>query len=192
MLGKKKIPDFFGDLLLLSFRYDAHHIGVATRPNWTLNVILTSSESYLSLRCDWKQQQQEELDDGAENPHRRIQFIDSLQFLHSSLAKLVTMCPSMPLTDALPWSDVVKKDKGVFPYSFLNSEDKLEETSLPEISEFYDSLTRTHLTPSDYQRTITACNEMNCQTFGDYMMSKSRKKAYIIVTHIIDLVSVCV
>jgi hypothetical protein len=145
--------------------YDAHHIvreGVSTRPHWELGVIATSSESYLTLRASWGETQE----------RRQINFIDSLQFLQASLATLVKQCPSLPLSDTLPWPASVTHGKGVFPYSYFDTEEKLNATSLPPIEAFSDALTKTVLAEEEYQKAQEAWNAMQCNTFGDYMLSK--------------------
>jgi hypothetical protein len=153
-------------VLFHNFRgYDAHHIvreGVSTRPHWKLSVIATTSESYLNLRGSW----------GEKEERCTINFIDSLQFLHASLATLVEQCPSLPLTDSLPWPTSITHGKGVFPYSYLDSEEKLEATSLPPMEAFFDALTKSAVKEEDYRKAQDAWERMQCETFGDYMLSK--------------------
>jgi hypothetical protein len=145
--------------------YDAHHIvreGIISRPHWELDVIATSSESYLNLRVAW----------GENEKRKKISFIDSLQFLHASLANLVKQCPNMSYTDTLPWPASVTQGKGVFPYSYFDSEEKMHDDSLPPITAFFDTLTQTSLKEEDYKRAQDAWVSMNCKTFGEYMLSK--------------------
>ena len=40
--------------------------------------------------------------------------------------------------------------KGVYPYSYMDSFDKFEETSLPEKSKFYNDLKKKHISDEDY------------------------------------------
>lgn len=99
--------------------YDSHHIiKEGDFSGLDLSVIPTSKEGYLSLRCTMK--------NGGEQIV--IQFVDSLQFLSASLASLASNCPSLPLTSSLPGSAQVKSGKGIFPYNWLDSEDKLNAT----------------------------------------------------------------
>ena len=146
--------------------YDAHHIvreGVVARKHWNLTVIPTTSETYLTLCASW----------GEKEKRRKISFIDSLQFLPASLASLVERCPSLPLTDTLPWPSSITHTKGIFPYSYLNSEEKLVATNLPPIDSFYDPLNKSSLSELDYQKAEAAWSGMECRTFGDYMLSES-------------------
>jgi hypothetical protein len=146
--------------------YDSHHIvreGVTTRPHWRLEVIATTSESYLTMKASWGEKGEQ---------RRKIRFIDSLQFLPSSLANLVKQCPIMPLTESLPWPSSITKGKGVFPYSFLDSVTKLDANSLPNREAFYDCLSQSTISEVDYNRAQDAWSLMECKTFGEYMMSK--------------------
>ena len=141
--------------------YDAHHIikeGVGYFPEWRLSVIPTTKEGYLSIKCSF----------GNKQAQTHLQFIDSLQFLSASLASLVKNCPHLPLTSMLLGSMDIKKGKGVFPYNFLDSEEKLLVTELPPQTAFFDNLTQTHLSDDDYCLAQRAWLEFNCVTFGDY------------------------
>ena len=84
-------------------------------------------------------------------------FKDSVQFLLASLDELVKANPeeSFKLT---------KKDysqdefnllfrKGVYPYEYMDSWERFDETALPTIEKFYSSLTDSH----DLKRKIRAC-----------------------------------
>ena len=59
--------------------------------------------------------------------------------------------------------------KQFFPYEYLDSIDRLQETSLPPISEFYSSLTDSNISPSDYQHAQPVWSKTNCKTLKDYV-----------------------
>ena len=141
--------------------YDAHHIikeGVGYFPEWQLSVIPTTKEGYLSIKCSF----------GNKDARTHLQFIDSLQFLSASLATLVSNCPSLSLTSTLPGSMEIKNGKGIFPYSFLDSEEKLMSTHLPPQTAFFDDLTQTPLSNDDYALSQRAWTEFGCHNFGNY------------------------
>jgi len=58
--------------------------------------------------------------------------------------------------------------KGVFPYEYTDSWDKLTETQLPDRMEFYSALTETHVSDKDYDHATLVWNRFGCQTLGDY------------------------
>ena len=81
-------------------------------------------------------------------------FIDSLQFMNQSLANLVKNLPE----DAYKYTNEVFKDeklqlmkqKGVYPYDYMSSFDKFNDTQLPTKDEFYSQMNNTHITDEEY------------------------------------------
>ena len=75
-----------------------------------------------------------------------LQFIDSYQFLTSSLAKLASNLESLPITERgmvqkYPQADMaLLRRKGVFPYVYFDSMERMAETALPPIAEFVNDL----------------------------------------------------
>ena len=70
-----------------------------------------------------------------------LTFIDSFQFMSSSLDKLVS---NLPKDDLIYTSKVFKgkrlylmSQKGVYPYDFMNSFEKFNQTELPNKDQFY-------------------------------------------------------
>ena len=59
--------------------------------------------------------------------------------------------------------------KQFFPYEYLDSIEKLQETSLPLISEFYSSLTDSHISSTNYQHAQTVWAKTGCKTLQDYV-----------------------
>ena len=103
-----------------------------------------------------------------------LNFIDSLQFMSASLCDLVKNCPNLPLTiSTLPGSTEVKNGKGVFPYNYLDSEEKLLETKLPPKSAFFNKLTQNDITDEEYALAQQAWVEFQCTTFADYTAGKN-------------------
>ena len=131
--------------------YDIHHIlkyAIGKFPDWNLNVIPQSTEKFLTLTATSK--------------GRRIRFIDSLQFLNSSLANLSKNLPCLPLT-----SDVFESQmmtcKTIFPYDMATSMDVLQSiTELPPIWE--------GVSQEDYIHANRIWQQYNCETLLDYML----------------------
>ena len=60
--------------------------------------------------------------------------------------------------------------KGVFPYSYLDHEHKLNEFDLPAMGAFYDTLTDSmNITEADYNRASRAWQQFGCVQFRDYL-----------------------
>ena len=58
--------------------------------------------------------------------------------------------------------------KGIFPYSYLDHPDKLNETSLPPREAFFNELTQEECSEEDYNFAHEVWNEFGMATFGDY------------------------
>ena len=127
------------------------HIG---EQDGTLSCIPNNKEKYISF--SWRQ----------------FVFKDSVQFLLASLDKLVKANPeeSFKLT---------KKDysqdefnllfrKGVYPYEYMDSWERFDDTALPPIEKFYSSLTDSHISKEDYEHATKVWNTFKCKTLGDY------------------------
>ena len=58
--------------------------------------------------------------------------------------------------------------KGVYPYDYVSSIEKLSETQLPLKSEFYSKLNNEDITDADYQHALNVWNTFKCKTIRDY------------------------
>ena len=88
-----------------------------------------------------------------------LTFIDSFQFMSSSLDKLVSNLSN----DAFKYtSSEIKSDrklnlikrKGVYPYDYMDSFEKFNETELPNKDSFYNILNDEHITEYNYKHEI--------------------------------------
>ena len=100
-----------------------------------------------------------------------LTFLDSFQFMSSSLEKLVSNLPKELLkytsqTFKNEKLDLMSK-KGVYPYDFMDSFEKLNE-KLPPKEEFYSILNDEHVTDKDYQHAQTVWNTFNLKNMGEY------------------------
>ena len=100
-----------------------------------------------------------------------IRFIDSFKFLSTSLNDLVE---NLELSDFKNLNRVIKNNssllarKGVYPYDYVTSIDKLKETKLPSKEDFYSKLYDQEISDEDYQHALKVWNTFNCQTLQDY------------------------
>ena len=61
-----------------------------------------------------------------------------------------------------------ERRKGVFPYDWFDSFDKLNETQLPPKDTFYSKLTDSHITDEDYKHAQDVWKEFGMKTFREY------------------------
>lgn len=111
-----------------------------------------------------------------------IRFLDSLAFMASSLENLAdNLKNSCKNIDDLRntfknVSNHFKDDeqftlmieKGVYPYEYIDSFNKLSETSLPFIDKFYSKLNGSTISYKDYLRANFVWKKFNCKTILDY------------------------
>ena len=58
--------------------------------------------------------------------------------------------------------------KGIYPYSYMSKPEKFEETQLPPIKDFYDTLNEEALPQKDYERAKIIWADFNMKTLQDY------------------------
>jgi len=86
-----------------------------------------------------------------------IRFIDSFQFLSTSLENFVSLLlkdikERFRHTTKYLGSDDIVFSKGVYPYSYMTDRRRFDKTELPPIDCFYDTLNNEPLDPKDYER----------------------------------------
>ncbi|XP_068737901.1 uncharacterized protein [Montipora capricornis] len=100
-----------------------------------------------------------------------LTFIDSFQFMSSSLDKLVSNLPK----EALIYTsrkfkgkelDLMSK-KGVYPYDFMDSFDKFNE-KLPPKEEFYSILNDEDITDDQYKHAQNVWDVFSLENMGEY------------------------
>ena len=154
--------------------YDAHQIikhGLGKFKHWELRIIPQTKEKYMSLTARIPVDKTKE----GKKVYFNVVFLDSFQFMSSSLANLVTNLDSLPFAEVLHrdypnLTNVIVKRKGVFPYTYFNSLSRLQESSLPPRSAFKNDLSGEECVEEDYRFAQRAWQEFDCQTFGDYLM----------------------
>ena len=58
--------------------------------------------------------------------------------------------------------------KGIYPYEYMSSWDRFEETQLPPVEAFYSKLNMSSISSNDYQHVQKVWKEFRCHNLGDY------------------------
>ena len=103
---------------------------------------------------------------------KHLVFLDSFQFMSSSLDRLSANLPK----DKFKYtSEVFKKEKlelmtqkGVYPYDYMDSFERFNETPLPSKDDFLSQLTQDAITDEQYCHATKIWGTFNLQTMGDY------------------------
>ena len=64
----------------------------------------------------------------------------------------------------------LERRKGIFPYEWFDSTDKLKNTKLPTKEAFYSKLKQRGITDKEYKQAIDCWNNTGCEIIKDYMM----------------------
>ena len=104
--------------------------------------------------------------------NKNLFFIDSMQFMNSSLDALVYNLSDndfkyllQEFSGDLP--ELVKQ-KEVYPYEYMDSFNKYSENKLPERCGFYSSLKDECISEKDYSQAINVWNVFKMNTIGNY------------------------
>ena len=101
-----------------------------------------------------------------------LTFIDSFQFMSSSLDKLVSNLPRESLKyTSKEFQDKkleLMSQKGVYPYDYVDSFEKFNESQLPIKKDFYSILNNQHIMDEDYHHAQNVWETFNIKTMGDY------------------------
>ena len=101
-----------------------------------------------------------------------LMFINSFQFMSSNLDKLVN---NLPKDNLIYTSQVFKgkkldlmSKKGVYPYDFMDSFEKFNQTKLPAKDQFYSILNDQHITNDEYEHAKKVWKAFKIKTMGEY------------------------
>ena len=136
--------------------YDAHHIMQEIgKINSKIKCIPNNMEKYISFSLG------------------NLRFIDSFQFLLSSLDSLVASNKPEDFEIVKQFEEDDERRalvlrKGVYPYEYMDSFERLNETSLPPKEAFYSTLTDSHISDDDYEHAKNVWKAYECETLGDY------------------------
>lgn len=145
--------------------YDSHlFIKELVKYKGHIKVIPKTKEKYLTITkyiaCE------------NDNSFIQMKFIDSFQFLSSSLetlSKNLTHEEFIHLSTEFNSKNIhLLKSKGIYPYDYMNAWVKYEDTKLPDKKYFYNTLKLEHITDVEYEHAKTVWKTFNIQTMGDY------------------------
>ena len=102
-----------------------------------------------------------------------LRFIDSIKFMSSSLDSSVN---NLARGGHKFWGfenyschqHELLIQKGIYPYEYMNSWDKFEETSLPSIKCFYSNLNMSGVSDTDYEHSCSVWREFGIKNMGEY------------------------
>ena len=162
---KIKIPVIFHNLRGYDSHFIMQEIGAIVKDNeytnkkgqkyqMNINAIPNNMEKYMAFMLG-----------------NHLTFLDSFQFMSSSLEKLVGNLPKESLKYTSKMFKGTKFDlmvrKGVYPYDYMDSFDKFN-SPLPKKEEFYSILNNEHISDENYKHAQNVWNTFNLKNMGEY------------------------
>ena len=102
----------------------------------------------------------------------KIVFKDSLKFMSSSLGALVNNLPKEAFKNILKYFTLEQaellKQKGFYPYEYMNTEEKFNDTKLPPRDAFYSKLSGRGISKRDYKHAWNVWNTFKMKTFKEF------------------------
>lgn len=160
--------------------YDMHHVMKAlckTDSKNLISIVPSTSEKFIALELAFFIKTVKRKDGRCNNIYERIRLLDSFKFMNSSLEKLASTLPKneFHLTDkhfeAWPGDSVtLLKQKGHFPYAYIDNFEKLEEPRLPKREQWTNSLTRNScsVTVDEWYYAEVVFDTFGCRNIRDY------------------------
>ncbi|GBB99512.1 hypothetical protein RclHR1_35430001, partial [Rhizophagus clarus] len=103
----------------------------------------------------------------------QLKYIDSMQFMNNSLANLTkNLGDDHPITsqhfkDFTSGQISLATRKGIYPYDYIDSQDRFLETELPPIHEFHSTL-KGKISQEDYHHAQKVWKTFGCKNLGEY------------------------
>ena len=167
----KGVPVFFHNLS----GYDSHlFIRSLASPNPKENIecIPNNEEKYIAFTKNKIVGQYTNKKGEVKDKTFKIVFKDSLKFMRSSIEALVNNLPKNGFKNIskyyTPEQVELIKQKGFYPYEYMDTEEKFNEPNPPPREAFYSKLTGKGITEKNYKHVLNVWNTFKMKTFKDY------------------------
>ena len=167
----ESVPVFFHNLT----GYDSHlfikKLGSSNKKE-TIECIPNNEEKYITFTKTIITGQYTNKKGEEKNKTFNIVFKDSLKFMLSSLGALVNNLPKNGFKNIskyyTPEEVELIKQKGFYPYEYMDTEEKFNDTKLPPREVFYSKLSGKGISEKDYKHACNVWNTFKMKTFKDY------------------------
>ena len=170
-----KLPNFIPIIFHNLSGYDSHmFIKELCRYGDKIDVIAQSKEKYISFtKSIYMHDYVDHKTGQTKRKNLKLRFIDSFKFLSTSLENLGNGLCNKDFKETR--KHFVKDDefnlmrqKGVFPYSYVDCMEKMKDPNIPTKNQFYDNLREEHISDACYDRAKKVWHLFDCKNLGDY------------------------
>ena len=167
----KGVPVFFHNLT----GYDSHlfikSLG-SSNPKENIECIPNNEENYITFTKNIIVGQYTNKKGEVKDKTFKIVFKDSFKFMRSSIGALVNNLPKNGFKNIskyyTPEEVELIKQKRFYPYEFMDTEEKFNDTKLPPQKAFYSKLSGKGITEKNYKHACNVWNTFKMKTFKDY------------------------
>ena len=173
-----RIPTFYPVLFHNLTGYDSHLFIKKLRSvvdGETITCIPNNEEKYISFSKKIVVDKFTDEKTGNEvDVKRELRFLDSFRFMPSSLDALSKnlkddqCCEMAEAYGEQSERFKLLRKKGTYPYDYMDSIERLDETKLPPKDAFYSKLNDSGISDEEYEHAKNVWNEFNCKTMRDY------------------------
>ena len=101
--------------------------------------------------------------------YTKLRFLDSYRFMSKGLSDVAKSMDDFPiLKKEFDGNISLLKQKGFYPYEYVDSIEKLKDKKLPDIKEFYSTLTQKTIEEKEYKHAQKVWEHYNCENLLDY------------------------
>uniref|UniRef100_UPI0035900141 uncharacterized protein n=1 Tax=Myxine glutinosa TaxID=7769 RepID=UPI0035900141 len=102
------------------------------------------------------------------SPITHIRFLDTFKFMASPLVNLVQNLKEFPCLSEYFLDKDFLTQKGIYPYDYMDSFERFNETQLPSKENFYNKLNNSHISDKDYVHAQNVWEKYNIKNLGEY------------------------
>ena len=137
-----------------------------------IDCIPNNEEKYISFSKTIVSGQYENKKGEIKDKTFKIIFKDSLKFMSSSLGALVSNLPKDGFKNILRYFSKeqaeILKQKGFYPYEYMDKVERFNDTTPPPRKAFYSKLSGSGITKTDYKHVWNVWKTFNMKNFKDY------------------------
>ena len=155
--------------------YDSHlFIKKLNKTMGTIDCIPNNEENYISFSKTIKTGEYKNKKGETKDKNFKIIFKDSMKFLNTSIEALVNNLPEDGFKNLEkyfknPYHTKLLKQKGFFPYEYLDNLEKLKDTKPPPQDAFYSNLSGKGINKSCYEHVLNVWEKFNIKSLKDYL-----------------------